>query len=252
MPLLLRRSRGWTGIPRLLLLLLCSGACSASLAPVVASRQREGALELPGERRLRYLLYRPVEYEDDRGPWPLILFLHGDGERGNDLSSVKREGLPRILEGLLHFPFLVLSPQCAKRQHWSVQTLDRLLQEVSAKERVDPGRIFATGLSGGGNAALELAARFPDRFAAVAAVSVNRAPEEICRLKAVPLWIFHNAGDERIPVRTSEKLVRRLRQCGAEVRFTVYERDGHDAWSETYVRSDLYAWFQDRARAAGS
>ncbi len=203
-------------------------------------------MELPGGRRLPYLLYRPVEYESETGLWPMIVFLHGDGERGGDLSQVKREGLPRILEGLLHFPFLVLSPHLARRQSWSTEELDLLLSEVFSRERIDRSRVFATGLSGGGNAALELAAAFPERFAAVAAVSINRFPKEACRLK-VPLWVFHNSGDERIPLHTAKKLVGRLRECGADVRFTVYPREEHDAWSETYARSDLYEWFQNQA-----
>src|SRR6266508_6921370 len=86
---------------------------------------------------VRYLLCLPAAYETAPGPWPLILFLHGAAERGEDLELVKREGLPRILERHRDFPFAVVSPQCPRRRRWSLDVLDRLLTDVLGRLRVD-------------------------------------------------------------------------------------------------------------------
>jgi predicted peptidase len=205
----------------------------------------------PAAGDVRYLLYLPRASEESPDRRPLILFLHGDGERGDDLELVKREGLPKILEHNRDFPFAVVSPQCPRRRHWSVEVLDRLLTDVTGRFRVDPDRIYATGLSSGAVASLELAALRPGRLAAVAAVASNREPRELCRVAAVPVWLFHNADDERVSAGLSRRLARRLRDCGGTARLTIFPRSGHDAWSEAYFRADLYDWFLRNRRPSG-
>ena len=183
----------------------------------------------------------------------MILFLHGDGERGEDLALVKREGLPRLLEHNRDFRFVVVAPQCRRREKWSADRLDRLLDHAVETYRVDPRRVYATGLSSGAVASLALAARRPDRIAAAAAVSPNRAPDEVLespggpadspgRDKPAAIWLFHNAFDERVPARVSRRLARTLEARGTEVRLTIFPQAGHDAWSDAYARADLYAW----------
>jgi predicted peptidase len=176
--------------------------------------------------------------------------LHGDGERGESLALVKREGLPRLLKHNRDFRFVVVAPQCERREKWSAQRLDRLLSHAIETYRVDPHRIYATGLSSGAVAALEIAVLHPDRIAAVAAIAPNRLPENSCRAGRVPVWIFHNTFDERVPVRVSRRLARTLEACGAEVRLTISPEAGHDAWSDAYARADLYAWLLEH-RAGG-
>jgi predicted peptidase len=190
----------------------------------------------------RYLLHLPAAHESEPA-WPLILFLHGGGERSEDLDHVRREGLPRILESVPDFPFVVVSPQETLERRWTPDGLATLLDEAVAKHRVDPTRVYATGLSSGAVTALELAAAHPERIAAVAVVSPNRLPPDVCRLKDVPLWMFHNSGDPRIPAGRIRRFERTLSACGGEVRVTLYDRALHDAWTETYDRRDLYEWF---------
>jgi predicted peptidase len=198
----------------------------------------------------RYLLHRPAAYES-RADWPVILFLHGAGERGRRVELVKREGLPRILETLPDFPFVVVSPQEEKDRRWTADGLAALLDEVASRYRVDRARVYATGLSSGAVAALELAIRYPRKIAAVAAVTASAIPSGLCAMKDVPAWIFHNAGDERVPVSRAKRLARELESCGGDVEITLYPRDGHDAWTETYRRQDLYEWFLEH-RSAGN
>lgn len=190
-----------------------------------------------------HLLYLPAAHEKESA-WPLILFLHGGGERGDDLSLVRREGLPRILEHLPDFPFVVVSPQETKSRRWTSDELVRLVDDAVEKYRVDRTRVYATGLSSGAATALELAAEYPDRIAAVAVASPNRLPSDLCRLKPVPVWMFHNSGDPRIPARRVRRFERSLAACGGHVRVTLYDRGRHDSWTETYGRRDLYEWFR--------
>lgn len=198
---------------------------------------------------MRYLLYKPEDYAAGSEPWPLIVFLHGRGERGDDLSLVEREALPWLLKSLRSFPFLVVSPQCPSGHAWSVETLGELLVEVLQLYRVDTGRVSVMGLSDGATAALNLAASDPGRFAAAVAIAPQGGPADPCRLRTVPVWIFHNSGDKRIPVGRSRKLARALEACGGEVQLTVYPQEGHDAWTDTFGREDLYAWLLKQHRS---
>lgn len=170
----------------------------------------------------------------------MILFLHGDGERGEDLALVKREGLPRLLEHNRDFRFVVVAPQCRRREKWSADRLERLLDHAVETYRVDPRRVYATGSSSGAVASLALAARRPGRIAAAAAVSPNRAPDEVLespggpadspgRDKPAAIWLFHNAFDERVPAKVSRRLARTLEARGTEVRLTIFPQAGHDA-----------------------
>ena len=217
-----------------------AAGCIASGPRADPPRGRQSA---HSESGTPYLLYLPADHENESA-WPLILFLHGGGERGDDLSHVRREGLPRILEHLPDFPFVVVSPQEPKSRRWTSDELLKLVDDAVAKYRVDRTRVYATGLSSGAAAALELAAAHPGRIAALAVASPNRLPKDVCRLKPVPVWMFHNSGDPRIPASRIRRFERSIAGCGGRVRVTLYDRGRHDSWTETYDRRDLYEWFR--------
>ncbi len=219
--------------------------CTTTLPPAPPSWQTEHVLQ---NGALHYLLYQPAEYESSSRSWPLILFLHGSGERGEDLRLVKREGLPRWLDRWQHFPFVVVSPQCPRRQDWSIEALTALLDEILATRRINEERIYVTGLSTGAVAALKLAIRHPDRFAAIAAVTAHRIPENLCAIRATPIRIFHNSGDERVPVQKARDLAASVKACGGEIVLTVYPGEGHDSWTRAYDERALYDWFLEHRR----
>ena len=232
--------------------MLCS--CAAAPTPTGSeSPQAERVFADPAGGEVRYLVYLPAAHRAGPGPPPLVLFLHGDGERGDDLRLVKREGLPRILERNRDFPFVVVAPQLRRSEKWSEDRLDRLLEHAIEAYRVDPRRVYVTGLSSGAVASLALAVHRPERVAAAAAVSPNKPPDvEPCASppsgqakKTAAIWLFHNAYDERVPARVSRRLARALEACGSEVRLTIFPRAGHDAWSDAYAQGDLYRWLLD-------
>lgn len=236
-------------------LLLVSGGCASAgrhEPPPAGQHPQELARRTAEEARGRYLLFLPEGYGEDGRRWPLLLFLHGAGERGDDLERVKVHGPPRIVQSRPDFPFVVVSPQVPENRIWSTRFLDALLNEVVERHAVDPDRIYVTGLSMGGYGTWDLAMEFPDRFAAIAPVSGGGVPSGACALRHLPVWAFHGAKDEIVPVERTGTIVERLRQCGGEPRFTVYPDAGHDAWTRTYEDPALYEWLLGHRRRTGA
>jgi beta-glucosidase len=229
------------------------------LKKVRPSRQKPMELSLAIEHNyhLEYLLHLPRDLNRrKKEKWPLILFLHGAGERGNDLNLVRIHGIPRIVEEWSDFPFITVSPQCPENSWWSDQipALDALLNKVVAEYPVDEDRLYLTGLSMGGFGAWHLAVTYPDRFAALAPICGSGPwhagfPERVRVIKHVPTWVFHGAKDRTVLPRESKVLVKELQDCGGNVRFTLYPHAAHDSWTETYRNPELYDWFLSHKKA---
>ena len=194
-----------------------------------------------------YLLFLPDDYET-QDKCPTILFLHGAGEKGSNLEYVKRHGVPRIVEEQPDFPFIAVSPQCPQGQYWSVPRLSTLLDEVESSYRVDPDRIYLTGISLGGFGTWRLAAAQPHRFAAIAPICGGGDATEACNLKDLPVWAFHGARDRIVPISASQEMVEALKACGGNVKFTVYSEAEHDSWTQTYNNPELFDWFRQHQR----
>lgn len=205
------------------------------------ARTLQGQVTVPVS--LPYLLYLPEEY-DARRAWPLLLYLHGSGERGTDLELVKRHGPPKLIAEGQPFPFIVVSPQCAKFEGWmtKLHVLGLLLDEIESTYAIDTARLYVTGNSMGGYGTWGLAIVYPQRFAAIAPICGGGDPSAVCEIKDVPVWTFHGAKDTVIPVEHSEQMVEHLKACGGNVQFTIYPDGEHDAWTRTYANPQLYTW----------
>lgn len=200
--------------------------------------------------RSNYLLYLPKEYNSVGKKWPMIVFLHGSGERGNDLNKVKVHGIPKIVEERDDFPFVAVSPQCPEHSFWSAEmdALNLLINEIVENYNVDPERIYLTGLSMGGYGTWTMAITYPDRFAAIAPICGGENPARAAAaLKSVPVWVFHGAKDTIVPLSESEQIVEALQKVGGNVKFTVYPDEDHDSWTETYNNPELYEWFLEHS-----
>ena len=199
---------------------------------------------------LAYFAQLPRGYAPGSGKsWPLILFLHGAGERG-DLERVKawtmaNTCVPKVAEEHPDFPFVVVTPACPPLTSWSQlpYSIGALLDEVLAKYDVDPDRVYLTGLSMGGYGTWSLAAWFPERFAAIAPVCGIADPARVERLRHIPVWAFHGALDPYVPLQQDEAAVGVLRAAGGDVRLTVYPDVGHESWERAYAGTELYDWF---------
>jgi predicted peptidase len=197
--------------------------------------------------RLRYQTYLPPTYAHEGTRWPLVLFLHGAGERGIDLAVLARTGLPQ-LAATQSFPFVLVAPQVPEGEIWSTPALAALLERLTRDLRIDPDRLYLTGLSMGGFGVWDLATTYPERFAAVVSISGGGNPVEACRLRDVPVWLVHGRQDDVIPVEESELLARRLKSCDGRVRLTVYPDAGHDAWTRTYSDPGFLTWLLAQRR----
>ena len=201
-----------------------------------------------------YLLYLPDGYEDSAKQWPLLLFLHGAGERGDDLSLVETHGPPKLIakEGKA-LSLVVVAPQCPDGEWWSggkqIDTLNALLDHIIATCRIDEERIYVTGLSMGGFGTWRLAAEYPDRFAAIAPICGRGDPFMARMIPHLPAWVFHGAKDDVVPLQASQEMVDALKKAGGKVEFTVYPEAGHDSWTETYNNPALYEWFLTHTRS---
>lgn len=242
----------------LLLLCLLGSCCSSPLA-----ERHERAMEAEvGGQRLAYVLRVPDGPAPAEG-WPLLLFLHGAGERGSDLSCVQVHGPLRHVDEMPELARCILvAPQCPSDDWWRSDALLALLDEVQGAEQVDQGRVYVTGLSMGGYGTWNLLAAAPERFAAAAPVcgggEIGRlwpeirtgfSIERLLDAKAVPVRAFHGSADDVIPLAESERLVDALRIAGADVQLTVYEGVGHDSWTRTYADPELYRWLFSQRRA---
>jgi predicted peptidase len=191
---------------------------------------------------VNYLIYLPDGYNQTSKPWPLVLFLHGAGERGNDLEIVKRNGLPKLIDEGTEFPFILVSPQCPERTSWDNKLLINLLDEIESKYNVDKRREYLTGLSMGGHATWSLAIQNPERFAAIIPVCGRGYSQDVYVLKDVPVWAFHGAKDDIVSIEDGKKMVDALEKAGGTVKFTSYPEANHDAWTETYDNPEIYDW----------
>jgi predicted peptidase len=225
-------------------------APGADTKPSKAQQEKHLEKEVLVKVVLNYLLFLPEEYGKADKAWPMLLFLHGAGESGNDLELVKKHGPPKIAETKRDFPFIVASPQ-SPRGGWVPHELITLVDEVASKYKVDPDRIYVTGLSMGGFGTWSLAAAYPDRFAAIVPICGGN-PADAKRLQHLPIWVFHGAKDRAVPLARSEAMVKALKAVGSNVKFTIYPNAEHDSWTETYNNPELYKWLLQQKRGAAN
>ncbi len=214
--------------------------------PTPASGQRPMQLNKQVAVEIDYLLHLPEGYGETSKKWPLMLFLHGAGERGSDLDKVKVHGPPKLVSRGKSLPFIVASPQCPSARSWSdpaqVQVLIALLDDLVEKYQVDESRVYLTGLSMGGYGTWALASSRPERFAAIVPICGGGQPRMARQLRDVPIWVFHGAKDNVVPLAQSEQMVEAVKAAGGDVQFTVYPEAQHDSWTATYDNPKLYEW----------
>jgi predicted peptidase len=214
--------------------------------------------EISRSGEMKYLLSVPKEYDAQGAKrWPLMLFLHGAGERGTNVQRVAIHGPPKLVKAGKNFPFIIAAPQCAEGERWQNESLLKLLESIMAEYKVDAGRVYLTGLSMGGYGTWKLALAYPEKFAAIVpicgggeyidALLANRT--KAAALRSLPVWAFHGAKDTVVPLEESERMVNALKKVGVQdVKLTVYPEAQHDSWTETYNNPELYEWLLKHER----
>ena len=227
---------------RFAIVLMLLQGCSAQKNPQLINSEMETVVF----ESLSYYLYFPKDYKSEKNKkFPLLLFLHGGGESGDSLSTIKSNGPPKLIVEGKQFPFLILAPQNPyKMKWWNTRAVAQLLDTIVENNRVDKNRIYLTGLSRGGSAAWEMAVQYPNKFAALAVVcGMTPLPYASWINKELPIWVFHGDQDKSIPISESVNMVDKLKVMGYNVKFTIYEGVGHNSWENAYTNEALYSWF---------
>ncbi|MCE9558123.1 MAG: prolyl oligopeptidase family serine peptidase [Armatimonadetes bacterium] len=191
---------------------------------------------------LKYLASVPKDYAKAKTRFPVLVFLHGSGERGEDISKVKSHGPPMLVEKGVELPFIIISPQCPDGQWWDVRALSALLDEVEKKYRVDTDRVYLTGLSMGGYATWEWGGLEADRFAALIPICGGGSRTWSTTFTNMPIWCVHGDADGAVPISESQTMVKRAKSAGAHLRFTTVQGEGHGVWVDFYARNEWVDW----------
>jgi predicted peptidase len=251
-------------------LLLIASLALGLTAPAFAQSRDTGFLDRTvdvGGTRSRYQVYVPSTYEPARR-WPVILFLHGAGERGSDGMIQTEVGLGSAIRRFVdRYPAIVVFPQTPTGERWTgaagdvaMAALDRTLAEFSTDDR----RVYLTGLSMGGNGSWYLAWRHPERWAAAVVVcgflgagpfpsflppdTPDPAAAVAERIRQIPIWVFHGDADKTVPVTASREMVAALQKAGATVKYTELPGVGHNAWDPAFRNPELPAWLLGLSR----
>jgi predicted esterase len=203
-------------------------------------------------RQTGYLLSLPDGYHDDTAKkWPLLFFLHGSGECGTDIEKVKVNGPPKLVAAGKHFPFIIVSPQAQDADiGWEPEDLNQLLVYIKQTYRVDDTRIYLTGLSMGGFGTWALAIKHPEEFAGIIPICGGGDSAEAWRLRHIPIWCFHGALDNVVPVARDEQMVTAAKKFNPTVKFTVYPDANHNSWERTYNNDSVYDWLLSQTKFA--
>lgn len=213
---------------------------------------------------LPYRVLWPAGYEKDGAQkYPLLLFLHGAGERGNDNALQLVHGSELFLQQQADYPAIVVMPQCAKDDYWAQMTqvgdqryfsfaeipnpsmgaVIELLEHFLAEEAIATDQVYLMGLSMGGMGTFELLARKPDTFAAAVPICGGTNPALLpIYADKVPLWIFHGEDDKVVLVEQSRRVVKRLEELGHSPRYTEYPGVNHNSWDNAFAEPDLLSW----------
>jgi predicted peptidase len=227
--------------------------------PAAMQSTRHFKKQIVRQAELDYLLYLPTGYQRSGPAWPLMLFLHGAGERGTNVDKVAVHGPPKLTKAGAKLPFIIASPQCPDNRIWRDDELLALLDDLVLKLNVDTNRIYLTGLSMGGYGTWSLGTKFPERFAAIAPICgggeqlpillASREKRPNTPLKTMGVWAFHGAKDPTVPLEESQRMTNALMRAGCkDVKLTVYPDAGHDSWTQAYEEPELWNWFLSHRR----
>jgi predicted peptidase len=201
------------------------------------------------EVTLRFLLRLPADYEKRADQkWPLVLFLHGSGERGDDLEKVKVHGPPKLAAAGQDLPYVLVAPQCPTGVRWNAEELAKLVEHAANTYRVDRQRLYVTGLSMGGAGTWSLITAYPDKFAAAIPICGRGDVAAAEKLAKMPIRIFVGGKDREQTVQNCHDMTAALKTAGGDAELKVYPDLPHDCWTVTYENPDVWKWLLAQKR----
>ena len=248
------------------------------ITSVIATKAQDTNLYKPekfiqGTDTLLYRILMPENFDKTK-TYPVLLFLHGAGERGNDNKAQLIHGSKLFLrpEVRANYPAIVIFPQCPEDSYWSnvksstvngkrnfefekggkptlaMKMVMSLMEQVKDLPYTDNKRIYAGGLSMGGMGTFEILRRMRGEFAAAFAVCGGDNPENVRKYKNIPLWIFHGAKDDVVPPENSQIIADALKAKKADVKFTMYPEANHNSWDQAFAEPELLSWLFSQKR----
>lgn len=203
--------------------------------------------EIIQKHELGYALHIPADIKEKK---PLLIFLHGSGEKGTDIEKVKIHGPFKYLKDH-KLDAYVLAPQCPENEEWDAEVLYRLILKIQKENNIDSDRIYVTGLSLGGWGTWNLAFAHPDMFAAIVPISgfVDLIQlEQTCKIAKIPTRIFHGLMDDVVNIDYAITIYKELKKCNSNVELTIFDDAGHDSWSRVYDNQEIYDWMFKQVR----
>jgi len=197
-----------------------------------------------------YAVYVPRDYTPGRA-WPMVVFLHGIGERGSDGLLQTEVGIGRaIRRHPERFPCIVVMPQCPDTVFWDKATglIDTAMADTRAAYNIDPKRIYLTGLSLGGFATWIYGAHHADLFAALIPICGGGNPGDAGVLATLPIWAFHGTDDTAVPVLKTRIMVEALKKAGGNIKYTEYPGVEHNSWDPAYDDPETMKWLLQQSK----
>lgn len=201
---------------------------------------------------MQYTVRYPKDFDETK-KYPLLLFLHGAGTRGNNLGALKGNAFFKETEKYEDFPFVVAAPLCSENTWFDMmETLKAWIKETAALPYVDASRVYLMGNSMGGYATWQLAMSMPELFAAIVPICGGGMYWNAGRLASVPVWAFHGEKDPVVYVEESKKMTAAVNAQGGSARLTLYPENGHDAWTDTYRNREVFEWLLSHSKRASA
>ena len=200
-------------------------------------------------KTFKYIIRYPTGYVEGN-KYPVILFLHGAGSRGDDIDVLRNNPFFQITDEYTDFPFITVAPQCSE-DTWFDQFGDLKELVLNMPDCIDCDRVYAMGASMGGYAVWQLAMSLPDVLSAVVPICGGGMYWNARRLVNTNIWAFHGADDGVVLARETMEMVKRVNAAGGNAICTIYDNTEHDSWSRTYSNPDVFKWLL-RSKKGGS
>lgn len=237
------------------------------LLPLVAMAQKKPDLDplfekhtfTKGDEKLNYRMMTPAKVEDKK-TYPLVIFLHGAGERGDDNAAQLKHGVAEFAKAATRkkHPCYLIAPQCPPKTGWApfgktkaapagalvVELVEKLCKELP----IDKKRIYITGLSMGGFGSWNLMAKHPDLFAAGVPICGGGDVKTAEKLAKIPIWAFHGDEDKAVKVDLSRGMIKAIEKAGGKPKYTEYKGVGHDSWTQTYKNAEVIDWLFEQKK----
>lgn len=246
---------------------ILTASCVHAAAALADEDYQAKSYTSAGGKTLNYRIHLPSK-PDPAAKYPLVLFLHGAGERGGDNKRQMVHGTAAILDYTIksNCPAIIVAPQCPDGKQWvdtpwsdlshtmpespsePMRLTIELLQQIIKEQPVDAKRVYVTGLSMGGFGAWDILQRKPGLFAAAIPICGGGDTALAKQIAGVPVWAFHGGADGSVKTKRSRDMIDALKNAGGKPLYTEYDGVGHDSWTRTYADSKVMNWLFDQKK----